>query len=89
MREDLNLKITIFDRFALAFLNACIALPTGVLLWAALNGLPWTILPWLPAVSILWFTLVVTIIGAVTNNNLLINFYGKVWHLLVRWFRGV
>jgi len=79
-------KITLMDRLALGLLNVCVALPTGVVLWAALNGFPWAIVPWLPGISILWFTLVMTIPGIVTNNILLADFYGKLWHVLFRWF---
>jgi hypothetical protein len=79
-------SLTLFDRFSLAFLNALVALPTGVLLWALLNGYPWIITPWLPAVSILWFTIAMAILGAVTNNTLLIDMYGKIWHFFIRWF---
>jgi len=87
LQEEAN-KITVIDRLALGFLNGLIGLPTGIILWAALIGLPWGVIPWLPAVSILWFTLAVAIIGAVLNSNFLVNFYGKVWQFLWRWFGG-
>ena len=85
MREGTG-KTTILDRFALGFLNAIVGLPTALLLWTALNGFPWAVTPWLPAVSILWFTLMVAVIGAFTDNIFLVTFYGKLWHVLVKWF---
>ncbi len=86
MQSKENDKLTILDRFALGFLNACVALPTGIVLLLALSGFPGVIFPWLPATSIIWFTLIMTALGMVTNNNILINFYGKIWHMLARWF---
>ncbi len=86
MRNKDNDKLTLFDRLALGFLNACVALPTGIILWLVLSGFPGVITPWLPGVSIIWFTLIMSILGVVTNNNILINFYGKTWHMLARWF---
>ncbi|MDN5924106.1 MAG: hypothetical protein L0H70_03805 [Xanthomonadales bacterium] len=75
-----------FDRLALAFLNALIALPTGTLLWLALNGFPFTWVGWLPAQSILWFTLIMAMAGAVIESQLLADCYGHLWQLVVRVF---
>ncbi len=80
--------ISIFDRIALGFLNLLVSLPTGVVLWVALNGFPWSVYTWLPAKSIIWFAIIMTLLGVVTNNVLLVNFYGRVWRVLVRWFSG-
>ena len=86
LQEGSDKKLAKSDQLTLGFLNGVIAIPTGVILWVALNGFPWANTPWLPAVSIVWFTIAAFIAGAVNNNNFLINFYGKVWHLLVKRF---
>jgi hypothetical protein len=79
-------KSNIFDRLALGLLSACVALPTGIVLWAVLNGFPWATFPWLSGMYILWFTLAMAVFGVVTNSVVLANFYGKMWHILVKWF---
>ena len=79
-------KLSLLDRFGLGFLNLLVALPTGVLLWVVLNGFPWAVHPWLPAISIVWFTAVMVLLGIITNSIVLVNFYGWVWRVLVKWF---
>ena len=85
-REQEAEKSSAIDRLALGFISACIALPTGVLLWVALNGFPWAAFPWLPATFILWFTLAMAVLGVITNSVVLADFYGKLWHILMKWF---
>ena len=79
-------KSKLHDRLALVFLNLVVALATGALLWLALNGFPWAMNPWLPASSIIWFSVVMTALGMIRNNVVLVEFYGKLWRLLVKWF---
>ena len=79
-------KSSIPDRLALGFLSACVALPTGIVLWVALNGFPWAAFPWLPGMYILWFTIAMAVLGVITNSVVLANIYGKLWHILVKWF---
>lgn len=79
--------ISLFDRLALAFLNAVVALPTGFLLWLILNGMPVVWVGWLPVQSILWFTLVMATVGAVIESQPLAEFYSRAWRLIVRIFR--
>jgi len=81
-------KITLPDRLGIALLNVVVSLPTGFLLWLALNGFPWGVVGWLPAVSILWFTGTMAILGALMQEVLFMNTYTKCWHFLVRWFGG-
>ena len=80
--------ISLFDRVALGFLNFLVSLPTGILLWVVLNGFPWAANPWLPAISIVWFTIIMTLLGVFHNSVLLVNFYGWLWRALARWFSG-
>lgn len=86
MQEADTERPRIIDRLAFGLLSACVALPTGIVLWAALNGFPWVVLPWLSGLFILWFTLIMAVLGVFTNSVVLVNFYAKLWHFLVRWF---
>jgi hypothetical protein len=79
-------KITLVDRLWIALLNVVVSLLTGFLLWLALNGFLWGVVGWLPAVSILWFTGTMAILGALMQEVLFMNIYTKCWHFLVRWF---
>ena len=88
MKKRIDKELSIFDRVALGFLNLLVALPTGILLWAALNGVPWAAYPWLPVTSIVWFTALMTLLGVISNSVILVNFYGWIWRALVRWFSG-
>lgn len=86
MQESDAEKSNVLDRLGLGLLSACVALPTGIVLWGALNGFPWAPFPWLPGIYILWFTLAMAVLGVITNSVVLANFYGKLWHILVKWF---
>ena len=81
-----NNDFTLGDRLAVTFLNGLIALPTGVLLWLALNGFPWAFVFWLPAQAILWFAGIMALLGLLVNRVLLADFYGLCWRFLLRWF---
>ena len=81
-------KVTLLDRIGIGLLNVVVGLPTGILLWVALNGFPWGVVPWLPAVSILWFTGAMAVLGVLMQEVLFLNIYSKCWHFLVRWFGG-
>lgn len=76
---------TITDRLLMGFLNMLVAAPTGLLLWIALNGFPWAPVPWLSAEFILWFVVIMTILGIIMNDAVLAEFWGKLWRFLV-WF---
>jgi len=73
---------------AIGFLNVCIGLPTGMLLWVVLNGYPWVGIVWLPVVSVLWFTGAVTILGILMQEVLLLKIYSKCWRFLYYWLKG-
>ena len=81
-------KVTILDRIGIGLLNVAVGLPTAFLLCLALNGFPWGIVGWLPAVSILWFTGAMVVLGVLMQEVLFLNIYSKCWHFLFRWFRG-
>jgi hypothetical protein len=81
-------KPTLFDRFAVGFLNLVVGLPTGFLLWVALNGFPWGGVGWLPAIYILWFTGVMVILGVLMQEVIFLSIYSKCWRFLYYWFKG-
>jgi len=77
---------TLTDHIAIAFLNALLAFPTGLLLWLALNGAPVTWAGWLPFQAVFWFTAGVIAVGVVVRDTWLANLYGWIWHILFQWF---
>ena len=81
-------RTSLADRFGVALANLALALPTAVLLWTLLNGWPWDWLGWLPAWTILAFTGVMTLLGALMQQNLLLSLYEHTWSFIVAWFRN-
>ena len=79
---------TLTDRLTAGLLNLLVSLPTGILLWATLNGFPVVAIPWLPAKFILWFSAIMVILGILKQDILLLNIYSKCWNALYYWFRG-
>ncbi len=77
---------TLSDRFGVAMANLLLALPSGALLWVLLNGWPWDWIGWLPAPSILAFAAVMTALGALMQQNLLLRVYEHTWKLIVDGF---
>lgn len=76
-----------FDRFGVAMANLALSLPTGVLLWIVLNGFPWGWTGWVPAWSILAFALVMTALGGLMQQNLLLDIYARSWRFIVDFLR--
>ena len=73
---------TLVDRIAVAFLSSLIALMIGTVIWAFLAGLnlggaTFIVLPfsW-----VLWFTLVMAILGFLLLENFLASLFGYLWH---------
>jgi hypothetical protein len=87
-KQDKKQRPTLIDRFAVGFLNLLVSLPTGILLWAVLNGYPIVTIPWLPAEAILWFTGAMVLLGVLMQDVLFLNIYSKCWNILYYWFRG-
>lgn len=73
---------TLLDRFGMAMLSGVLAFLSAFAIWALIaigrygSGL---VLPFEP---VLWFTAVMTGLGFLTAESLLVTIFGKVWYAL-------
>ena len=77
---------TFFDYVAIAFLNAVVALLTGILIWLGINGVPFVYAGLLPFQFVYWFVGIVVVIGFFVQDTWFVNLFGRVWNILYRWF---
>lgn len=73
---------TLLDRLGMAILSGVLAFLSGIMIWGAiaLGRYGGGIL--LPFDFVLWFTAVMTVLGFLTAENLLVTIFGKVWYAL-------
>ena len=83
----LEKEISIQDRLVLGVLNGVLGLPTGFVLWLLLNGFLLLEELWLPLEAVLWFALVMAILGMFLHDAVLSAFYGRLWAMLVTWLK--
>ncbi len=74
-------KITLLDRFAIAFASSVLAFITGLIVWLVLAGSNLAIVTVvvLPFKWVIGFTLVMALIGFFMLENFLINIYARLW----------
>lgn len=71
--------ITLLDRFAVAFLSGVLAFLSGIAVWALMLIITLFALPF---ELVLWFTVVMAILGFLMAEGLLVTIFGKVWCLI-------
>ncbi|MES9980873.1 MAG: hypothetical protein ABW115_04860 [Candidatus Thiodiazotropha sp. 6PLUC6] len=79
---------SLLDRLALGFLNAILGFLTGLILWLGINSLFSQGDYWLPFESVIWFTLIMALLGMFVHDALLSTFYARVWHFLFTLFKN-
>lgn len=81
-RLDKDRPATLLDRFGMAALSAILAFLSALAVWAVLaigrsgGGLV------LPLEYILWFTAVMTVLGFLMAESLLVTIFGQLWYAL-------
>ncbi|MES9865634.1 MAG: hypothetical protein ABW157_09875 [Candidatus Thiodiazotropha sp. LLP2] len=84
----LEKETSLQDRLALGLLNAILGFLTGLILWLAINSFLLVGDYWLPFDIVLWFTLIMVLLGMFVHDALLTTFYSKIWHFLVAVFKN-
>ena len=85
-----NDKHALIDRFAIAFLSGLIAFITGVIVWCLVLFLSHGMLLDISNGSfkiVLYFTVLMTVLGFFMMENILINIFSKIWDFLYKIFR--
>jgi Na+/alanine symporter len=83
----LDRDTTLLDRLALGFFNAILSFFTGLVVWLGINGLISSQSLVFPFEAVLWFTLLMALLGMFVHDALLTILYARIWRLLVAWFR--
>jgi prepilin signal peptidase PulO-like enzyme (type II secretory pathway) len=84
----LDRDATLADRLALGLLNAIVAFLTGSLIWLLLLSLISFETAQLPFELVLWFSLIMAILGMFVHDSLLTIIYARIWRILAAWFRN-
>ncbi|MEJ2621085.1 MAG: hypothetical protein P8163_12700 [Candidatus Thiodiazotropha sp.] len=85
MKLDSDTKL--LDRLALGFFNAIVGFLTGLVVWLAINGIILSQSVVFPFKAVLWFSLLMALLGMFVHDALLTTLYARIWRLLVAWFR--
>lgn len=72
-------RITLLDRFDVAFLSGLLAFLSGVTIWALMFITAWLVLSF---ELVLWFAVLMSVLGFLMAESLLVAIFEKVWWLI-------